>query len=65
MSDNNDFEKCKQLADNGDVEAQYQLGWKYSHGEGVELDYAEANELADKAKKMADDIRSESEDELE
>jgi len=56
------FKKAMEL---GCANAYCNLGCCYFHGYGVEKDITTANELADKAKKMADDIRSESEDELE
>ncbi|MBR4465733.1 sel1 repeat family protein [bacterium] len=37
-----DIEKIKYLARIGDVEAQRYLAWLYKHGEGVKMDFREA-----------------------
>ncbi len=44
-----------QLAENGDVEAQYRLALSYYQGEGVEKDPKEAFEWFEKAAKQGDD----------
>jgi TPR repeat protein len=36
------LQQCKELADQGDAEAQFKLGMMYENGLGVTKDYAEA-----------------------
>jgi TPR repeat protein len=36
------IDNWRKLAEDGDVRAQYEMGWKYRNGSGVETDYEEA-----------------------
>ncbi len=51
-----DFEKTKQLAEQGDADAQYYLGWQYEYGQGVKEDYAEAVRWYTKAAEQGLDV---------
>lgn len=44
----------KPLAESGDAEAQYNLGWMYSNGEGLVQDYKEAVKWYRKAAQQGD-----------
>lgn len=54
-SDDITLDTLIQLAENGDVEAQYRLALSYYRGEGVERDPKEAFEWFEKAAKQGDD----------
>lgn len=40
-----------EAAKQGDVNAQFDLGWKYSHGEGVTKDYQQAGQLVPQSRR--------------
>ena len=42
MAQTSDFEAIQRAADQGDAEAQFNLGWMYDTGKGVSQDYGEA-----------------------
>lgn len=44
-----DFNQVQRLANQGDADAQHNLGWLYQEGEGVRQDYAKAKEWYEKA----------------
>ena len=49
-----DFNQTQRLANQGDADAQYSLGWKYYKGEGVRQDYVKAIEWYKKAAEQKD-----------
>jgi len=52
--DKEEFEKTKSKAEKGDRVAQYNLGWFYYKGEGVERDFKEAMKWYRKAAEQGD-----------
>jgi len=49
-----DIESLKTLAEQGDANAQFNLGWMYNNGEGVEQDFKEAAKWYRKAAEQGD-----------